>query len=73
MLGLLDRATRLTAPQGEKPEYLDPRLKSHASGEIYCSQQGCRSVRKGRTVRKQNGMNEYVGRLGALRTTVRIR
>ena len=68
MLGLLDCATKLTAPQDEKREYLDPRLKPHASGQIYCSQQGCRSVRKGRTVRKQNGMNEYVSRLGALRT-----
>src|ERR1700692_4368694 len=28
VLGLLDRATKLTAPQGEKREYLDPRLQT---------------------------------------------
>jgi hypothetical protein len=27
MPGLLDRATKLTSSQGEKREYLDPRLK----------------------------------------------
>jgi hypothetical protein len=30
MLGLLDRATKLTSSQGEKREYLDPRLKPQA-------------------------------------------
>jgi len=30
MLGLLDRATKLTSPQGENRGYLDPRLKPQA-------------------------------------------
>jgi hypothetical protein len=30
MLGLLDRATKLTSSQGENREYLDPRLKAQA-------------------------------------------
>ena len=30
MLGLLDRATKLTSSQGESREYLDPRLKAQA-------------------------------------------
>src|SRR6202035_4181814 len=52
MLGLLDRATKLTSRQGEKREYLDPKLKPQASGRIYCNQkERCRSVRKGHTVR----------------------
>jgi hypothetical protein len=32
MLGLLDRTTKLTSPQGEKRGYLDLRLKPQASG-----------------------------------------
>jgi hypothetical protein len=64
MLGLLDRATKLTSSQGEKREYLDPRLKPQAlpAGRFCrradpCCAPGERYFRGGArsTPRKSNG------------------
>ena len=63
MLGLLDRATKLTFPHGEEREYSDPRLKPQASGLLY--QQGCKLARKGHTIAHARSLTGAIAFIGA--------